>query len=165
MCQRTFVTITGPNAHLTHFVYEKASLSGEPLLLTKALARELLDVAIACSKTTYLIIDGLDECERKERKEITSFLREAVHSLPPSDMDAIRCLFVCQDDSAARKDLADIPSIKICPSDIKSDIENFSETWKARIELKLGSLQSTGYDIVKIVTAKAQGDLKSSSER
>lgn len=72
-------------------------------------------------------------------------------------MAAIRCLFVCQDDGPARKDLLDIPSINIRPSDIRNDVQNFCEIWKSKIEQKLGSLQDTGYDLVKVVTAKAQG--------
>ncbi|KAJ4415216.1 hypothetical protein N0V82_007453 [Gnomoniopsis sp. IMI 355080] len=145
------------NQELLQHFYEKASMSGEPSLRTKGLARELLDVALNCSKRTCLILDGLDECDRKERKDITSFMRDVVESLPPTDMAAIRCLFVCQDDGAARKDLRDIPSINIRPTDIKNDIENFCEIWKGKIEQEIGSLQGTGYDIVKIVTAKAQG--------
>lgn len=146
------------NPNLIQYFYEKASLSGEPALRTKSLARELLDVALRCSKRTYVILDGIDECERKERKEITTFLRHTVESLPQADMAAVRCLFVCQDDGAARKDLADIPSIKILPSDTKDDIQSFCGLWKRKIEQKMGPLQDSGYDIVKIVTGKAQGE-------
>lgn len=149
--------LIGQNTHLIQYFYEKLSLSGEPSLRTRSLAKELLDVALCCSKTTYVIIDGLDECDRKERKDIASFFRAAVESSPPDDMDRIRCLFVCQDDGAARHDLANITSIGIRPSDTKNDIQNFSEIWKTKIEQKLGSLQGIGYDLVKIVTAKAQG--------
>lgn len=145
------------NSHLIQYFYEKASLSGEPALRTKNLARELLDVALRCSKRTYVILDGLDECERKERKDITTFWRHTVESLPPADMATVRCLFVCQDDGAARKDFADIPYINIVPSDTKDDIQSFCELWKQKIEQKMGSLQNSGCDIVKIVTGKAQG--------
>lgn len=149
--------LVSQNSHLVQYFYEKLSLSGDPSLRTKSLARELLDVALNCSKTTYLVIDGLDECDRKDRKDIASYFKNAVQSLPRHDMDAIRCFFVCQDDAAARQDLTNIPSIGIRPADTKNDIHNFAQVWKTKIEGKLGSLQDTGYDVVKIVTAKAQG--------
>ncbi|KAK7721312.1 hypothetical protein SLS64_001608 [Diaporthe eres] len=117
----------------------------------------LLRVALSCSKRTYIVVDGLDECDTKERKYVVEFFRNTVEALPVADMDSIRCLFVSQDDREARKDLSNIPSINICPSDTKHDIHSFVMIWKDKIESKFGDLQGTRYDIAKIVTAKAQG--------
>lgn len=114
-------------------------------------------VALSSSKRTYIILDGLDECDAKERRCVVEFFRNTVEALPIADMDSIRCLFVSQDDKEARKDLSNIPSISICPSDTKHDIHSFVMIWKDKIERKFGDLQGVRCDIAKIVTAKAQG--------
>ncbi|KAK7734079.1 hypothetical protein SLS63_004364 [Diaporthe eres] len=146
------------NKHLVQYFYEKSSNCGETSLHTRVLAGELLRVALSCSKRTYIVVDGLDECDTKERKYVVEFFRNTVEALPVADMDSIRCLFVSQDDREARKDLSNIPSINICPSDTKHDIHSFVMIWKDKIESKFGDLQGTRYDIAKIVTAKAQGN-------
>lgn len=145
------------NKHLIQYFYEKSSNCGETSLQTKALAGELLRVALSSSKRTYVILDGLDECDSKERRYIVEFFRNTVEALPIADMDSIRCLFVSQDDKEARKGLSNIPSIGICPSDTKHDIHSFVMIWKDKIERKFGDLQGVRCDIAKIVTAKAQG--------
>lgn len=145
------------NKHLIQYIYDKSSECGETSLHTKALAKELLLVALGSSKRTYIVIDGLDECDTKERRYVVEFLRNTVEGLPVTDMDSVRCLFISQDDREARKDLSNIPSINICPSDTKHDIQSFVAVWKEKIESKFGDLQGARYDIAKIVTAKAQG--------
>lgn len=145
------------NKHLIQYFYEKSSNCGETSLQTKALAGELLRVALSSSKRTYIILDGLDECDAKERRCIVEFFRNTVEALPVADMNSIRCIFVSQDDKEARKDLSNIPLISISPSDTKHDIHSFVMIWKDKIESKFGDLQGLRSDIAKIVTAKAQG--------
>lgn len=145
------------NKHLIQYFYEKSSKCGEISLRTKELAGDLLRVALSSSKRTYVILDGLDECDAKERKSIVKFFKDTVEALPTADMDSIRCLFVSQDDRDARRDLSSIPSIDICPSNTKHDIHSFVMVWKDKIERKFGDLQGMRHDIAKIVTAKAQG--------
>lgn len=147
------------NKHLIQYLYENSSNCGETSLHTKVLAGELLRVALSSSKRTYIVLDGLDECETKERRYITEFFRNTIEALPTADMDSIRCLFVSQDDREARKDLSNIKSINICPSDTKHDIHSFVTVWRDKIEKKFGDLRGIKFDIAKIVTAKAQGIL------
>lgn len=142
------------NKHLIQYFYDKSSECGETSLHTKALAGELLRVALGSSKRTHIIIDGLDECDAEERRYVVEFPRNTVDGLPVADMDSIHCLFISQDDAEARKGLANIPSMNIRPFDT---IQSFVAVWKDKIESKFGSLQGTRYDIAKIVTAKAQG--------
>lgn len=149
------------NKHLIQYFYETSSNCGETSLQTPALAKDLLRIALSSSKRTYVILDGLDECDSKERRHIVQFFRETVEALPSADMDSIRCLFVSQDDKEARNHFKSsnmpIPLISICPSDTKHDIHSFVMIWKAKIVGKFGDLQGVRCDIAKIVTAKAQG--------
>lgn len=146
------------NKHLIQYFYEKSSNCGETSLHTKVLAGELLRVALSCSKRTYIILDGLDECDAKERRYIAKFFRSTIEALPTDDMDSTRCLFVSQDDKEARKDFSNIPSVNICPSDTKGDIHTFVTIWKDKIEKKFGDLLGLRGNVAQIVTAKAQGN-------
>jgi hypothetical protein len=126
------------------YVDEKASSSGETVLSSSKLAKELLD--------------GLDECDRGERKEIATWFRQLVDGLPQREMVTIRCLFVSQDDGFARKDLSMLPSIKLTMNSNKSDIETYAKVWHQRIEERFGPLDLKKLNIANIVTARAQGD-------
>lgn len=145
------------NPQLIQHFYEKSSECGETSLRTRLLAGELLQVALSSAQRIYVVLDGLDECDAKERRDVAKFFRNAVESLTATDMDSIRCLFVSQDDGVAKKHLVNVPMVAVRPSDTKHDIQSFVSVWKDKIENKHGSLQGTGCDLVKIVTARAHG--------
>ncbi|RSL89343.1 hypothetical protein CEP51_001245 [Fusarium floridanum] len=111
---------------LLTYLYRKCCDSGEALLTSRPLLEELLAFAFRSCERAYIIIDGLDECPRDERKAITQWFRKLVETLPTTDPDRLRCLFVSQDDGVARKDLDDLVSIKIGAEDNKHDIHEYS---------------------------------------
>jgi hypothetical protein len=148
------------NDDLLLYVDERASCSGETVLSSSKLAKELLETVILSCKQTYIILDGLDECNRDERKELSTWFRQLVDVLPRKEMDSIRCLFVSQDDGYARKDLSMLPSIKLTSTSNKSDIEMYAKVWHQRIEEKFGTLKSKGLNVANIITARAQGNVQ-----
>ncbi|KAM0210011.1 hypothetical protein ACHAQI_006123 [Fusarium lateritium] len=111
---------------LLAYLYRKCCDSGEALLTSRPLIEELLTFAFRSCERAYIIIDGLDECPRDERKAITQWFRKLVETLPTTEPDRLRCLFVSQDDGVARKDLDDLVSIKIVAADNKHDIKEYS---------------------------------------
>lgn len=111
---------------LSPFFYDKFSKSSEAVLNKMQDIEELLGVAMLNCAKVYIIIDGIDECERNERKRITSWFRDIVENLEPPHLDRIRCLFVSQDDGVARKDFDGITTLKIKPTDVENDIEQYS---------------------------------------
>ncbi|KAK4195589.1 hypothetical protein QBC40DRAFT_288802 [Triangularia verruculosa] len=136
---------------------EHMSLSGQVTLSTIDLAKSMLKDALGCCKNTYVVIDGLDSCSRKDRKEIVSTLRSIVESFPKEQMDDVRCVFLSQNDGFAKKDLGDLPTISITPKDNKADIGSYWTSCKNHLESRLGSLETLGIDIVKVITARAHG--------
>jgi hypothetical protein len=120
------------------YFFEEASNSSDSVLTNPATSKELLDMGIRNCKSVYIILDGIDECSRDERKSITSWFRILIEELPPSNAEAIRCLFVSQDDGAARKDFAGLSTIAIGARDNKNDIKEYSTIWAERIKEKFG---------------------------
>ncbi|KAI1769276.1 hypothetical protein GGR53DRAFT_473750 [Hypoxylon sp. FL1150] len=143
------------NSHLLQLLYEKSSMSGEIVLTSKTIAKELLRIALNSCAKTYIILDGLDECDQGNRKEITLWFRSLVDGIPSNEMGAIRCVFVSQDDGSSRKDLGPVPSIEITRSDNKVDVAAFAKFWHRRIEDKFGTIENK--NIANLIQAKAQG--------
>ncbi|KAK8084664.1 hypothetical protein PG997_005935 [Apiospora hydei] len=145
------------DATLLRLVYEvMRTENGEAVLTSNADAEKLLDLALR-SRKTYLILDGIDECARDERKKICSWFNKTVNSLERTKADEIRCIFVSQDDGIARKDLAALPTISITTKNTERDIYSYSNSWQVKIEQKFGVFGEHELSIAKVVTAKSQG--------
>jgi hypothetical protein len=111
---------------LSPFFYDKFSKSSEAVLSKVQDIEELLRVSLLNCANVYIVIDGIDECGREERKAIASWFRDIVEDLKPPHLDRVRCLFVSQDDGVARKDFDGITTLKIKPADVEGDIEQYS---------------------------------------
>ena len=131
-------------------------MSGDVLLSSTAIAKRMMQTSFNNCGKTYIVIDGLDECERGERKEISSWLKGVIEGLPQADVGTIRCLIVSQDDGIARKDLEDFATIKITTEN-HGDLKGFAAEWHKKIEDKFGKLRSENCHIANIISARAQG--------
>jgi hypothetical protein len=107
---------------LLSYLYEKVSTSGQVTLSMESTAKDLLQTSLKNFQKLYVVINGVDECERDERREIVSFFEKTWESLPQSDQDSLRCMFISQDDNIARKDFASMSSFKVTENDTKQDI-------------------------------------------
>ncbi|KAK2606195.1 hypothetical protein QQS21_003366 [Conoideocrella luteorostrata] len=121
---------------LLPYFYEKCCSNGEALLTSQTLIEDLLRLAFAHCKCAYIIIDGLDECSRDARKDISKWLRNLVENLPACSPDRLRCLFISQDDGIARKDFLDLTSIKLDAEDTTKDIEVYSRIEADKVKEK-----------------------------
>ena len=110
-------------------------------------------------KLVYIVLDGLDEYSREDRKELASWFQQLIAGLPKSDHGAIRCLFISQDDGYARKDFSMLSTIKITHADNYADIRSFCEYWHWQIEAKFGLLKKREHNVANIVSARAQGSV------
>lgn len=119
---------------LAPFIYDKFSKSSEAVLSKVQDIEELLRVSLLNCAKVYIVIDGIDECGRDQRKRITSWFRDIVENLEPPRLDRIRCLFVSQDDGVARKDFDGITTLKIKSADVENDIEQYSLYEAAQIQ-------------------------------
>lgn len=148
------------NELFLQYLYAQAANSGEAVLSSGTVAKALLKTALeTCDKNqkTYIVIDGLDEYNREDRKEISTWFKDQVRNVPTNELGAIRCLFISQDDGYARKDFSDCSQIKLTPNDTRQDIEAYCKTWHRLIAQKFGPLNPKEHNITGIITARAQG--------
>lgn len=157
MAKSLISQILPSNNSILDYLYEKASKSGETVLSTTVLAKELLEVALKSCAKVYIVLDGLDEYLRDDRKELACWFQQLIAGLPKADFGSIRCLFISQEDGFARKDLSMLSQIKITPAANKADIESFCKDWHDKIEAKFGPLEKAEHHVTNIITARAQG--------
>jgi hypothetical protein len=142
---------------LLPYYYEKAYSSAEAVLTSLSLAKELLEIGLKFGSKTYIIIDGVDECAREERKQIATWFRHLIEELPSIQPDHIRCLFISQDDGPARKDFSILPSLKIHTANVQGDIEQYASRRALEIQVKFELHDLQRIDMIRKVTEGSQG--------
>jgi len=77
--------------------------------------------------------------------------------LPIDNADQLRCLFVSQDDNAARKDFDTISSFKMSAADNQRDIDSYVATCGNKIKAKFGLSEDKTRRLVKRVAEESEG--------
>ncbi|KAK8068838.1 hypothetical protein PG994_005454 [Apiospora phragmitis] len=114
--------------------YQESCRSVDTILSSPKSVRELLTLAFGNCKSAYIILDGLDECPRQERQNITKWFCELVENLPNDEPERLRCLFISQDDGPARKDFDRLDHrIKIDTKDSQNDIKEYCRVEAAKL--------------------------------
>jgi hypothetical protein len=142
---------------LLPYYHDSYLSSGEAVLTSHTATEKLLKVSLQNFADIYIVLDGVDECPRKERENISSWFRNLVEGLPQSNPTQIRCLFVSQDDGPARRDFAGVSTIKIQSQDNKQDIEQFSAVWATEIQKKFDVTDEKRQSIVSRIVNAADG--------
>lgn len=142
---------------LLPFFFEKASVSPHTVLSLVPVAKEMMETALHSRERVYIIIDGLDECPRAYRKEISTWFQTINDDESSANRNTARCLFVSQDDGTGRKDLGDLPTIKVTNEGNQDDLRKFTGIWHHRLEEKFGELRWGARHIGHVLLARAQG--------
>ena len=148
--------ILDQNSHLLSYFHEMASTTNSTVLSSVVIAKRALEMSFSSCGKIYIIIDGLDECKRGERKEISSWFQGIVQDLPAERVSSLRCLIVSQDDATARKDLKDFAEIKITTEN-HEDLRKFTAEWQKRIERRFDDLRLENRRLADTIFARAQG--------
>ncbi|KAF2994772.1 hypothetical protein E8E14_002949 [Neopestalotiopsis sp. 37M] len=139
--------------------YQKYCRSGEAIPSSSVLLQELLTLAFENCKSAYIILDGLDECPRDQRRYIANWFRDLVENLPSWQADKLRCLFISQDDGPARKDFAGLVSIRIRAEDTQHDIKEFCRIQAGKLLENNPSLSDEKVDWIATTVANSVNGL------
>ena len=163
MARAILTQLLAQDASLLLLFEQKMSISsGQAVLSSRELAKELLSTSLQ-SRKTYIILDGIDECERDHRKDVCSWFKSLADSLPVAKQDEIRCLFISQDDGFARKDLSMLPTLSMTVDQNREDISAYARHWQVQIEERFGPLGNCGLALADIVPARSQGKFEAKS--
>jgi hypothetical protein len=142
---------------LLSFFYEMASTTDPTALTSAATARNMLNTAIGSCSCVYIIVDGLDECEVRDRKDISSWLRAAAQTTDAVANHEVRCFVTSQDDENARTNLKGFNTIKMTTENHK-DLRRFTIQRYKSIERRFGGkLRAENRDLANTIFARAQG--------
>jgi len=131
---------------------------GEPLLSSDELAKELLETFLKSFVGIYIIVDGLDECNREEEKKILDFLLSIVKVTQNSQQNSMQCAFVSQSDAVTAKALRDLPTIEITAQHNHEDIAAFVFSRGADIRQKFRLTEKTVVDMNNLIMEKTGGE-------
>ncbi|PWY71403.1 hypothetical protein BO83DRAFT_379245 [Aspergillus eucalypticola CBS 122712] len=146
------------NSDLLPYVFEEMCRKGKRSFSSEILAKELLEVILRNSGHVCIILDGLDECSRMERKKILEWI--CLISEHPQNRDnsySTICLLVSQRDGITSKALRDIPSLEITPKHTRDDILAFLWSRGSEIQTKFQISDESTKTMVELVMGKAGG--------
>lgn len=155
---RSFILqLLNQDRSLLLYLHRKHCDSNEAVLSSIPLIQEILKFLLSSCKSAYIIIDGLDECERQERKIITRWFRHLIESLPEHAPDRLRCLYISQDDRIGVKDLQGLAKIIIEPRDNKQDVIVYSRVQAEELGRKFEFSEDESSRIAVAVADSAKG--------
>ncbi|KAK4209645.1 hypothetical protein QBC37DRAFT_430021 [Rhypophila decipiens] len=133
---------------LTEYIDAIMSREGQTTLQRSELAKDLLRVVVRSHDKVFIIVDGLDECLKQEKRVIFAWIQSIVSSdsdtadqVDDVEPNLVRCLLVSQEDSESSRLLKGYPALKILPSDNYADIKTYSEAWESKIRSKHPSVK------------------------
>lgn len=147
--------------------HTRRSSSGEPSLRSPSQAKKVLEDFCSTIPRLFIIVDGLDECELVERKQVLDILTEVVGQRELVDPGTIRLLIASQDYADIRRGLNSAAASKIAPrmlhlseTDNEGDIRAYTRMWVDRICIKFPELTDDIKEYLQNLTvANAKGML------
>lgn len=140
---------------LTQYIDAVMSKEGQTTLQRVELAKELLRVVVHSHENVFIVVDGLDECLKQERRVVFSWIQSIIGSeSKPQDNQGhtadqtdevepalVRCVIVSQEDGESSRMSKGYPVLKIIPADNQKDIKAYCEAWEHKIRLKYPSIK------------------------
>jgi hypothetical protein len=145
------------DSDLLQVLYERSVESGERYLESQSLCTELLTIAVGSiskSSTIHLMIDGLDECENKDRKVIISEISKILKNDPQPGR--VRAVFVSQPEASIRSLLRTAMAVRLLETDNAGDITDYTTHWCSKIQSKF-DLTDQKCDLIRILVCGSAG--------
>ena len=144
------------NQDLLPYLHGECISSGQVSLVSSQLCVELLETCLNTMGTTHIIIDGIDECDFKERKSMLSFFASLIED--DETPGRLRGLFVSQDENDIRKLLRAASILRLTGDHNNSDIESYATKWSLQIQQNFGLSKVTQEYIISVVCSGAEGE-------
>ncbi|KAK7917257.1 hypothetical protein PG985_010865 [Apiospora marii] len=132
--------------------YERYIESGHASLTSTKMAKELLQLMCQFISRGFIVIDGLDECEERHRKESIDFAHDMVRSCDAADPGKLRVLFTSRDEPDIRRSMTPATIVGLQAKDMQQDIsiyvdaqtERLREAWRTH-----GGLSENDIEYIK----------------
>jgi hypothetical protein len=150
------------NASILPYIYDECLKSGKVTLESEKECKRILSTVILAVPQAFIVIDGIDECIRRERKSIITFFTAALET-NLTEPGKLRVAFISQDlgdiEESLNSNSERTPEILRLGADhIKQDVELYAIKKANEIQQKLPDLPNQARDhIVELVCEGADG--------
>ena len=112
---------------LLSYIYEEFASVDETKLESTRTLEDLLRLAFASQNTTFVVLDGLDECGRDEETKILHWFQSVIpQNNSHGTFGVIRLLCISQRDGNLDNLLSKVPSVSLENEGHQSDIEAYA---------------------------------------
>lgn len=118
--------------NLVSYFHEQRQQKTE-VALNEITARQLFETVAWEGDRQYIILDGLDECEKEDRKMIMSFLTALITKIDGKKPSKVRLLVISQTDPDIRKLLERAGEFEVTANHNAQDIEVFVRAWMVKL--------------------------------
>ena len=137
------------NPEILPYLYDECLRSAKVTLASPQDSAKLLSTVLQAVPKTFIVIDGIDECEQKERRAILNFFVSAINDCEPGK---IRGFFISQELSDIKTALHDSEALRLNEENSKVDIKNYVTRRAADIQERFKRMPNEARDhIVKLV--------------
>jgi hypothetical protein len=147
--------ILSKNEDLLPYFYEQCFCSGELQLVSLTTCKKLLEICFSTIPGAYIIIDGIDECDLRERRAILHFFTSLVEG--DTAQSRLKALFVSRDELDIRELVKGASVVQLNGVQSKGDIETYTVHWVDRIVEKFGLPDDARTYIKSAVCDRSEG--------
>lgn len=145
------------NPSILPYLYDECLKSGKVTLGSPQDCVKILGTVLQAVPKTFIIIDGIDECEQKERKAILNFFTSVI-SNDDIEPGRLRGLFVSQELGDIKTALHMAETLRLKEEHSKLDIKNYAIKWSVKIQERFKQMPDAAREhIVKLVCEGADG--------
>lgn len=144
------------NQTLLPYLYDECIKSAKVTLESSKACVELLSTVLKAVPKVFLVIDGIDECEPKERKAILNFFTSMIDK-DDAEPGQLRCIFASQELRDINSALHMTEILRLTKERNEFDIKNFVVMWAFKIQKKFGLPHDARDHIIKLVYDGADG--------
>jgi hypothetical protein len=147
------------NAKLYPFLYEMILETSQPGLTVGSDAKSLLTKTLTAisAMVTYIIIDGLDECEADQVRSVIATLTTIMESMSSQTKGSCQIFFTSRDENHIRRQLTKAQKVKIRPKDNEEDMRNYAQIQANQIQRKFELSDIEWQELMNGVTSRANG--------
>ena len=147
------------NEELLPYVYDACCSSSELTMNSQSLLKKLVETSLKSCPNTYIVIDGIDECEETEEKKIIAWFLAVSENVVKNSAETMHLLFISQRDKVTEKLLTQAAVISLDSKYHQEDIEIYSRNCATKIQRKFGISEASAIQIGTHVAAQAQGEI------
>ncbi|KAI8169545.1 Zinc finger protein [Colletotrichum sp. SAR 10_70] len=138
--------------------FEDFAKQNEVTIRSRESLETLTERALEEYRVSYLILDGLDECEREQARRTVEWLLALLGLDKYSGKTSLRIIFSGQRDGLLDDILSEFPNIRLESSEHNADIERYCLQYASKRQKRFRLNKDLETHIASLVTKGAQGN-------